>query len=178
MENSKPISETVKKWGLIYGLIGVIYMFLSAMLGIQGDSSNIMMSIITSLITIGIAFTIYFLATKEYRSENSGLLSFGKAYVICLAVGLMGGLIRAIGFYGYMKFIDPNYVQSIVDAQMQAQENMGVSAPDADSMPAFMQFFQTPEFFAISTLIAAIFGALIIGLIVSAINQKKEDFSY
>ena len=77
-----------------------------------------------------------------------------------------------------MKFIDPTYVDSIIEAQMQAQEQMGGTAPDPDSLPAFMKFMQTPEFFAVSTFISAIFGAIILGLIVAAINQKKEDFSY
>lgn len=178
MENSIPISETVKKWGLIYGLIGVIYTYITAMLGLQGESSSIMSGIISFLITVGIAFTFYFLATKEYKTDNSGLLSFGKAYVICLLVGLIGGLIRCLGFYLYMKLIDPSYVNSIIEFQMQAQENMGASPPDPDSLPAFMKFMQTAEFFAFSTFLSAIFGAIILGLIVSAINQKKEDFSY
>ncbi|WP_192346572.1 DUF4199 domain-containing protein [Algoriphagus sp. Y33] len=178
MENSAPISETVKKWGLIYGLIGIIYTYITAMLGLQGNSSSIASGIISFLLTVGIAFTIYFLATKEYRTENSGLLAFGKAFVICLLVGLLGGVLRSVGFYLYMKFIDPTYVDSIIEAQMQAQEQMGGTAPDPDSLPAFMKFMQTPEFFAVSTFISAIFGAIILGLIVAAINQKKEDFSY
>ena len=178
MENSIGISETVKKWGLIYGLLGVIYLYITAMLGIQGDSSNIMAGILSFLITLGIAFTIYFLATKEYRTDNSGIMTFGKAYSICLLVGIIGGLIRSVGFYIYMKLIDPNYVRVIIEAQMEAQEKMGATAPSPDDMPAFMKFFQTAEFFALSTLFAAIIGAVIIGLVVSAINQKKEDFSY
>jgi hypothetical protein len=178
MENSLSISETVKKWGLIYGLIGVIYIYITAILGIQGDSSNISAGIISFIVTVGIAFTVYSLAVKEYKNENSGILTFGKAYVICLLVGLIGGVIRSVGFYAYIKFIDPTYVESIIEAQMEAQERMGVTVPDPDSLPAFMKFFQTSEFFALSTLFSAIFGAVIFGLIVAAIHQKKDDFSY
>jgi|GEM_PF-767195 hypothetical protein len=178
MEKSLSISETVKKWGLIYGLVGVIYVYITALLGIQGNSSNISAGIISFIITLGIAFAVYSLAVKEYKNENSGILTFGKAYVICLLVGLLGGVIRSVGFYIYIKFIDPTYVESIMNAQIEAQEKMGVTVPDPESLPAFMKFFQTNEFFAFSTLFSAILGALIFGLIVAAIYQKKEDFSY
>lgn len=177
MEQLNLFSETVKKWGLIYGLIGVIIVFISAMLGLQ-EAQSIGTSILSSVLTIGIAFAIYFLATKEYRTENNGLISFGKGYSICIVVGLIAGLIRGVGFYVYLKFIDPSYVDRIIEAQIKAQEQFGGSAPDPDQMPAFLKFMQTPEFFAFSTFFAAILGALILGLIVAAINQKKEDYSY
>ena len=45
-------------------------------------------------------------------------------------------------------------------------------------MPAFFKFFQTAEFMAGSTFLGVIFGALIIGLIVAAVNQNKEEFNY
>lgn len=176
METSNLFSTVVKKWGLIYGLVGVIFVFLSAMLGIQGGG-KITSGIISWIITAGIAIAIYYVATKEYREENNGLLTFGRAYGICIVVGLIGGLLRGIGFYIYIRLIDPTYVQTIVEAQLAAQESFG-GAPSPDQMPEFMKFFQTSEFFAGSIFFSVILGALIFGLIVSAINQKKEEFTY
>lgn len=176
METSNLFSTVVKKWGLIYGLVGIIFVFLSAMLGIQGGG-NMISGIISWLITAGLASAIYFLATKEYRDENNGLLSFGRGYGICLVVGLIGGLIRGIGFYIYVKLIDPVYVQTVIEAQLAAQESFG-GAPSSDQMPEFMKFFQTPEFFAGSVFFSVILGALVFGLIIASINQKKEEFTY
>ncbi|OYX17563.1 MAG: DUF4199 domain-containing protein [Algoriphagus sp. 32-45-6] len=177
MENSNLFSSVVKKWGLIYGLVGVIYVFLTAMLGVQG-SGNLAAGILSWLFTAGLAFAMYFFATKEYREANQNLLTFGKGFGINMMVGLIGGAIRAVGFYVYMKFIDTSYVQNIIEAQLEAQERFGGPTPSQDELPEFMKFFQTPEFFAGSVFFSVILGALIIGLIVAAINQKKEEFTY
>ncbi|WP_297338446.1 DUF4199 domain-containing protein [Algoriphagus sp.] len=170
------ISDVIKKWGLIYGLISVIIVFVSILSGLQ-EGGSIAVSVITWLISVGLAFTMYFLATKEFREGNNQLLAFGKAYLICLGVGLLGGLLKGLGFYLYVKVIDPAYMERMIEAQLAAQEQFGGGA-SAQEMPEFMAFFQTAEFFAFSTFFSVILGALIIGLIVAAINQKKEDFSY
>lgn len=177
MEKTNLFSEVFKKWGLIYGLIGVIYVFLTAMLGIQGGD-NFMVGILSWLFTAGLAFGIYFFATKEYRLNNDDQITLGRGLGLNMMVGLIGGSIRAVGFYVYIKFIDPNYVQNIIEAQMEAQERFGGPSTSQDQLPEFMKFLQTPEFFAGSVFFSVILGALIIGLIVAAINQKKEEFKY
>jgi protein-S-isoprenylcysteine O-methyltransferase Ste14 len=177
MKNSNLFSSVVIKWGLIYGLIGVIYVFLSAMLGLQGQG-NIAIGIGIWLFTVGLAFLMYFLATKEYRGENGNLISFGRGFGINMLVGLIGGAIRGVGFYFYAKVIDPSYVQNLIDAQMEAQEKFGGQSASSAEVPAFVKFLQTAEFMAGSTFLFVIFGAVIFGLIVAAIIQKKEELTY
>ncbi|MFC5193119.1 DUF4199 domain-containing protein [Algoriphagus aquatilis] len=177
MEKTNLFSEVFKKWGLIYGLIGVIYVFLTSMLGIQGGG-NLVVGILSWLFTAGLAFGIYSFAIKEYKENNEDQITLGKGFGLNMMIGLIGGLIRAVGFYVYIKFIDLNYVQRIIEAQMEAQERLGGPTTSPDQLPEFMKFFQTPEFFAGSVFFSVILGALIIGLIVAAINQKKEEFNY
>ncbi len=177
MNNSNLFSSVVKKWGLIYGLIGVIFVFLTAMLGLQGGGS-IAIAIGIWLFQAVLAFLMYFLATKEYRGENGNLISFGRGFGINMLVGLIGGAIKGVGFYIYAKFIDPSYIQNMFEAQMEAQEEFGGSSASSAEMPWFMEFMLTAEFNAASTFILVIWGAVIFGLIVAAVNQKKEEFNY
>ncbi|GAB3658266.1 hypothetical protein GCM10028791_31090 [Echinicola sediminis] len=171
MENNVSISESGKKWGLIYGLIGVIVIFISAMFDFSTKGMGV--QIVSGLITFAIAFLVYFFGTKEYRDGNGGLMSFGQGFKLVLLIGFIGGAIRAVGFYIYLKFFDTEYVQKIIEAQIEAQESMGATY-DPDNVPAFMKFFQTAEFFAGSTLFNALMGALIIGLVVVAINKRSN----
>ncbi|MFT4857979.1 MAG: hypothetical protein ACI8YP_003673 [Algoriphagus sp.] len=173
MEGKLSLMDTVKKWAPIYGLVGLIIALLSAILDVQ--SMGIVSSIVSSLLNWGIAFGIYFLATKEFRTDNEDFLSFGEGFKIVALVGLIGGVIRAIGFYIYIKAIDPYYMERMIAAQIEAQENAGV-AYDPDAVPGFMNFLQTPEFLALATIFSAIVGFLILGLIAVAINKKTEDF--
>jgi len=171
MEDRTSISDTGKKWGLIYGIIGVIVIFITAMFDLS--SRGMGTQIVSGIITFAIAFCIYFFSTKEFRDSNDGIMSFGDGFKLVLLVGFIGGVIRAVGFYIYLKFFDTEYVQRIIEAQIEAQESMGATY-DPDNVPAFMKFFQTAEFFAGSTLFNAMMGALIIGLIVVAINKRSN----
>jgi hypothetical protein len=176
MEEKISSSEVIKKWGLIYGLIALIVALLSVVFDMSSMGTTA--TIISSIVNIGIAFVIYFLSTKEFRESNNGLLSFGKGFKIVFVVGLIGGLIRATGVYFYIKFIDSSVLDKIMEAQIEAQEKMG-SSYDPDAVPEFMKFFQTAEFIGLSSLFAAIIGALILGLIAVAINKRsEEDLSY
>lgn len=176
MEEKLTISDVAKKWGLIYGLVGLIMLIFSAMFDLS--TMGFVWQGLIFIVTVGIAFTIYFLASKEYKESNSGLITFGQSFGIAILAGLIGGLIRGIGFYLYVKVIDTNYMDRILEAQEEVRERMGAPEIDPDQLPAFVKFFQTPEFLGISSLINAMLGALIIGLIVAAIVQKKEDYTY
>lgn len=177
MKNSNLFSSVVIKWGLIYGLIGVIYVFLFAMLDLQAQGS-IFIGIADWVLKVVLAFLIYFLATKEYRGENGNLISFGRGFGINMLVGLIGGVIRGVGFYIYAKFIDPSYIQNMMEAQLEAQEQLGGGSAPTAELPGYMEFILTPEFYAVIYLILVIWGAVIFGLIVAAVNQKKEEFNY
>ncbi|WP_215224564.1 DUF4199 domain-containing protein [Echinicola shivajiensis] len=172
MDDRMTIAETSKKWGLIYGIIGTIVVFISAMFDFSSKGFGAQAA--SALLAILIAFGIYFFSTKEFRESNEGLLSFGQGFKIVLLIGLIGGIVRSIAFYIYLKFIDTEYVQRIVEAQIEAQEKMGATY-DPDNVPAFMKFFQSAEFFAGSSLINALMGAVIIGLIAVAINKRTNS---
>ncbi|UCS93407.1 DUF4199 domain-containing protein [Echinicola marina] len=172
MDDQMTIGEASKKWGLIYGIIGTIIILISAMFDFSSQGFGAQAA--SGFLSILIAFGVYYFSTKEYREANSGVLSFGQGFKIVFLVGLIGGALRGLMFYIYLKVVDTEYVQRIVEAQIEAQEKMGATY-DPDNVPAFMKFFQSAEFFAGSSLINALIGALIIGLIAVAINKRTNS---
>ncbi|MCH7398742.1 DUF4199 domain-containing protein [Belliella sp. DSM 107340] len=173
MEEKITIGDSVKKWGLIYGLVGLILAILTAIFDLA--TKGFAISGMVTLASVAIVFGIYFLATKEYRESNDGLLSFGEGFKIVALIGLLGGVIRAVGNYLYIKFIDTGYLDRTLEAQIEAQEKMGVPY-DPDAIPAFVKMMQTAEFQIISSFLMAILGFLIWGLIAVAINKKTEEY--
>ncbi|WP_194776063.1 DUF4199 domain-containing protein [Pararhodonellum marinum] len=174
MENQTTTGDVVKKWGLIYGLIGLIVVILGAVLNLGSGSTS--GTILSSIINITIAFLMFYFATKEYVNDN-GVMSFGKGYGIAILVALLGGLIRSVGFYLYIKFVDTTYLDKMLEASEEMQERLG-GAPDPDQVPEFVKMFQTAEFISFSTLFSALFAGLILGAVAAAINKKTEDFDY
>jgi len=176
MEETPSTTEFAKKWGLIYGLAGLILSLAVTMFDL--GSKGIAVQALVFLATIGLAFTVYFLAGKEFKDSNNGFITFGQGFGIAMLAGLIAGAIRSVGIYLYIKFIDTNYMERILEAQTEMQERFGGRQVDPDDLPEFVKFFQTPEFLGISTFINVMIGALIIGMIVAAIIQKKEDYTY
>ncbi|MBW3470485.1 DUF4199 domain-containing protein [Arthrospiribacter ruber] len=176
MEEKTTVGDVAKKWGLIYGLIGLIYIIVSTVFDFA--TQGVAMQVISFLVTLILAFTVYFLACKEYKDDNEGLISFGRAFGLIALIGVIGGAIRAVGLYLYLKFIDTDYLVRIQEAQEEMRERMGAPEIDPDQIPEFMKFFQTTEFMGIATFINVMLGVLVIGLIVAAIVQKKEEYTY
>lgn len=176
MEETPSTMDPAKKWGVIYGLAGLILSLTIAMFDL--GTKGIAVQGFVFLITIGLASAMYFMAGKEFKNSNNGYITLGQGFGIAFVVGLIGGAIRAVGFYLYIKFIDSGYMERILEAQTEMQERFGGSPIDPDELPDFVKFFQSPEFLGISTFINVMIGALILGLIVAAIIQKKEDYSY
>lgn len=176
MEETTTVGDVAKKWGIIYGLIGLIYIIVSTVFDFA--TQGVAMQVISFLVTLILAFTVYFLACKEYKDDNEGLISFGRAFGLIALIGVIGGAIRAVGLYLYLKFIDTDYLVRIQEAQEEMRERMGAPEIDPDQIPEFMKFFQTTEFMGIATFINVMLGVLVIGLIVAAIVQKKEEYTY
>ncbi len=175
-EESITFEEVVKKWGPIYGIVGLIYTLITTMFDFA--TMGLAVQALSFVILVGIAFTVFFLACKEYKDDNNGLLSFGRAFGIIALVGLIGGVIRAVGIYIYIKFVDTGYMERIQEAQEEMRERFGAPDVDTSELPEFLKFFQTVEFLGVATFFNVMLGVLIIGLIVAAIVHKKEDFSY
>jgi hypothetical protein len=176
MEETPSKKGPAKKWGIIYGLAGLILSLLITMLDL--GTKGLAMQAVVFFVTVGLAFTVYFLAGKEFKESNNGYITLGQGFGIAFAVGLIAGAIRSVGFYLYIKLIDTNYMERVLEAQIEMQERFGGRQVDLDDLPEFVKFFQSPEFLAISTFLNVLIGALIIGLIAAAIIQKKEDYTY
>jgi hypothetical protein len=176
MEETPSTMDVAKKWGVIFGLVGLIFTLGITMFDLS--TKGIAFQSVIVILTIGIAFSMYFLAGKEFKNGNKGFITLGQGFGIAIVTGLIGGLIRSVGLYLYIKFIDTNYMSRVLEAQAEMQESFGGRQVDPEDLPDFVKFFQTPEFIGISTFVNVMLGALIIGLIVAAIIQKKEDYSY
>ncbi|GHB40871.1 DUF4199 domain-containing protein [Mongoliitalea lutea] len=171
MEEKLTIGDVVKKWGLIYGLLGLIVAILSIIFELHTLGTTA--TVVSSVLNISIAFSIYFLATKEFRTGNNDFLEFGQGFKIVALIGLLGGVIRAVGYYVYITIIDTGFLDWYTEQQLDAQEKAGV---DIDNLPEFVSFLMSPEFLALATVFGAIFGFLILGLIAASINKKTEDY--
>ncbi|MDR2125876.1 MAG: DUF4199 domain-containing protein [Prevotellaceae bacterium] len=104
-EKKKPdFLRMASKFGLIMGLATSAVHFIFYLL----EGSNVSSFIVTMLTLIAVIYIIY-KATKNYRTESGGYISYRQALVYGVAIFMFAGIVGAI--YSYIfNTIDPEYV--------------------------------------------------------------------
>ena len=91
------MTKTVLKYGLISGII-IAGMILAS--GFLIEQSNFIVGAIVGYSTMLITFsTVFYLGTKTYRDKHlGGTISFGKAFLLCIYIALIGSFLYAVGW--------------------------------------------------------------------------------
>lgn len=154
-----------RKWGLIFGLISSIVFIITAVARIDLGFAGI-------AVAWGVIIGVFVLGIKEFRTDNEGFVSFGQGFSIAFMIALIGGIVRSVVQYVYL-MIDTEFLAW--QQEMQAQSNPFGTPPEGQDVPEWVGFFQSPEFIAIGSIIAAIFAGLIFGAIVSAVMKNEAE---
>jgi len=174
MENyQQPYMGTALRYGLIGGLVLIIVSLMGYILGMN-DSGNQAGSIGLSLLRTAAVVVFMVLAVRAQRNElQSGYITFGRAFVVALLVGVVGGLLRSVFEVLYVSVIDPDFMQRAMDAVYQQYEEMGMSEEQIEQSISMVKMFMNPGGLLIGNLIYVLIGSTILGLIIGGVMQKK-----
>lgn len=169
MEEQITTGQVAKKWGLIYGLIGLIVNLTPIILEIQVSWIQV--------VNIALAFVMFIMANKEFKSLNGGYMAFGEGFKINMIMALIAGSVRSIISYVYVKFIDPTVSERIQEALTDAWREQGMGEEQIEQAQRFTGGLTNPEIGLVLGVIVVLVGALVWGSIVSAvIKNEVEDF--
>lgn len=115
------------------------------------------------------------LGIKEYKKQNNGFLSLGQGLKIGVGIALISAIISAIYIFIFAKFIEPNFVDNIIELQRQKfLEDPNMSEEMIDTIGK-----NTKDYFYAYTigsiLIFSIFLGFVVSLIASLVMQRKEE---
>jgi len=99
------------KWGVILGLVGIIYTVLLYIVD-AALLANMWLGLFTLVLFLGLV--IY--AGIDYRKQIGGLLPFGKAYQHGFLTLVIGGIIGTLFNYLLYNIIDPGVVETLAEA--------------------------------------------------------------
>jgi len=160
--------------GVFFGLItGVVLIVFSLIMFLLDLYLNRAVSWIGYLFLI--AGMIY--GTLEYRKKYAnGFLTYGKAFLSCLWIGLFAGILSSLYFFVFIKFIHPGFTNELLE---QARQSMMTSQPDmsedqVEQALAISAKFMNPGMMVIWGLVTYTAISAVLGLIM-AIFLKKED---
>jgi len=131
-------------------------------------------SIITGVLFVGI---IVF-GIKKFKEANGGFLSWGKGVKIGVGIAVLAGLINVIYSYIFMNFIEPDYMNQMMEIQNQAFIDQGMTEEQIDVANEMSEKFQSPGIVAAMGIIAYAIGGFIVSAIAAAIMKKSEEEQY
>lgn len=166
-QKTATVSSTAMRYGLIVGLICVIYSFILAM---TDNSMNRALSSITYLfIIVGMV-----MAFKYFKQHNGGFMSYGQGLGIGSLMSLIAGLLTSVFMYIYAKFIDTEMMNRAMEMQRVEMEKQGMEDAQIDQAMEMASKFSGPEMILIGGTIGMLIVGFIIALIVSAIMKHTR----
>ena len=167
MENQTTTTRTALKWGVIIGIISILY---STAIMVSGEVGN---QLLGYLVYVIIAIGVY-LAMTDFKKENQGFLSYGQGLglgaLTCTIVGLISGFFTI----AYMKFIDPTITEQMMKKAVEEMEKKGFPDDQIEKAMEYSKMFMNPGVLFIVGLIGTIFIGFVLSLIIAAILKKDK----
>ncbi|HDJ33364.1 MAG TPA: DUF4199 domain-containing protein [Bacteroidetes bacterium] len=167
-------------YGLYFGLVMVALNLVMWMFNIMPTKFSV--NIILFIVNLVIYFGLLFWFTKMYRNESlGGYISYGKAFLFALLVAFFGSVVSAVYTYIFNAFIDPGYMERIMQVTMESTENfMRERGLSQDQIDMAMARFENQEIpgpgkAALQSILGGVVYGLIVSLITSAFAKKQEE---
>jgi len=159
-------SSVVYKFGLIIGLVAIIYSILLYLLDL---SMNKALGYVNYVFLIGgIVWGL-----KTYRDQGlNGFISFGKAFTTGFYISVVAGVISAIWAFIFFKFINPEFVEIILQETETQMMEQGQSEEVIEQTLKYTRMFMKPSLMAFWSFLFNIIGGAILSLIIGAIMRK------
>jgi len=169
------MSATIK-WGLITGMVYVIFSLISNMLGIQqGGGGMAGMGIVIYLLQWGGTFFTTYLGIKEIRDQElGGYITVGQAFKKGMGIALIAGLISAAFTLIYMKLIDPEMSDRIMESAEDQWEQANMPEEQREMSRKVTGYFMNPLIMGPFVVVWVALGGMVKSLIAGSILKKEE----
>lgn len=167
MEESTTVKSVSIKYGLINGLVGIIFFTIL-------DFTGMAQSQIGQWSSLVIGAAIIYFAHLEFKKGGDGFMSYGQGLGIGTFLSSIAGLLSSIYVYIYTSFINPEYVTAVKEKAMMDMEKRGMSEAEIDQAMKFSESFMTPTAFFIMGIVMSILFGFLLSLVISAITKKNS----
>jgi Protein of unknown function (DUF4199) len=167
MENQTTTTRTALKWGVIIGIINVLY---STAIMVSGQIANQTLGYVVYLI-IGVGI---YLALNDFKKENVGFMTFGQGLGLGTMMSAIVGLISSFYSFAYMKFIDSSIPDQILKNAEREMEKKGLPDDQIEQAMQYSKMFMSPGVMFIAGLFFTVILGFVFSLIIAAIMKKDK----
>ena len=170
----------MKRNVLVYGFIAGICVatFMSLSIAYCYSKNSFDGSMLLGYAAMLLSFSFIFIGVKNYRDKHlSGVISFGKAFVMSLYMALIASTLYVIGWMiAYYNFF-PNFIDKLAAYQLSPAKVSQMSAAEVAAVRAQMETFKdwyaTPVGVASATYMEIVPVGIIVALITALILKRK-----
>jgi hypothetical protein len=161
------------KYGLICGLVYIIFGMGSLLLG-AGGQTNPLFGTLVGLGMLVATFFVIFYGIKDFRdSVNGGRLSIGEAVKLGALIALIASLLAAAFNLLYHYVIDPGYLERMMETMRESFEERGMPDEQIEQAMKWTNMFRSPLLGAGFTIVWYCLWGLVKGLISGAILKRE-----
>lgn len=157
------------KWGFYTGLALIALSLIFYILNVDPNNRGLQFLSYPILIA-GIVF-----GTKIYRDNAlEGFISYGRSVGSGVLISLFASIIIALYTYLFFAFVDPSFVEKILEITEQDMIDRGMSDQDIDMGMEMARKFTTPGMMAVTSIFIYTFMGLIFSLLTSFFLKKNK----
>lgn len=152
-------------FGALSALAGAVITLCFYLLGLHSDPAKIATAGWLQLalgLPVGIAIMLVGLRAKRSETPQERAFGYGRAFATGLGIGLVGLALGTVFEYVYESFINTNFVECTIQANLAKMEANGLSQRQIDGSEAMMRKFSTPLVRALFSLVG---GSVIVTLL-------------
>jgi uncharacterized membrane protein (DUF485 family) len=171
MEKNTNIWKNALNWGIIIGIVLIIYSLIMYFLGL---SLQKWVAYINYILIIG--GIIY--STIQYRDTVlDGSITYGKALGFGTLVIMFGSIITALYAYVFYKYIDPGMITKILEMAEEEMVNKGLPDEQIEMALEMQSKFMKPGLMALMSIPVSALMGFLFSLITSIFLKKDVEKS-
>lgn len=160
--------KTALRYGLFTGLGGIIFFLIFYVMNVMptGGIQYLSYLILAAGVYLGMAY--------HRDHENGGFMSYGRAFGTGALISVVTGVVSAVFNYIFFAFIDPSYMNRMMDI---AEENMikqGMSEEQIAQGMEMSKNFATPAMTGVFAFVGYLFMGVVLSLILAAVAKKNK----
>lgn len=173
-QSAVPVQPTAMRYGLIWGLVAIVFGLLMHVLGFSDPSTTSTgMSVVMTLISTAITIAFIVLAIKHHRDQElGGYMTFGRGFKTGFMTTLIYAVIATIWMVIFFNFINPDMFDAINATMVEQWEDAGMSDEEIEQAQSMAGMFTGPTAMTVMTFLGTLFWGAIISLIASAVMKK------
>ena len=169
MEDKVTVSQIGLKYGIIIGLVFIVYGMILEFMGLELEIQQYFGYLNYALLVVAIV-----LAHKAFKEGGDGYMSMGQGLGMGTLISLIGGALSGVFSYIYIKFIDDSMLTKIKDMQIEKMEEQGLDDAQIEQAMEIAGKFMSAEMIPVWAILGMLFIGFILSLIVSIFTKKAN----